>query len=174
MAQLVDATTRANMPAAGGPTLDVLTDHDKALYVDDGTTFYRVDGRFATWVSMSGSNLISDKGGSVALTGAGTFQVALGNLPADISVVNVRMETTVAFNAGTSATLSVGIAATPTLFSNAVNVFDAAGVETVTPAGAAYRNAVTALIAQFVYVGATPTAGKALVIVEFIKVPTTP
>jgi hypothetical protein len=157
MAQLVDATTRANMPAAGGPTLDVLTDHDKALYVDDGTTFYRVDGRFATWVSMSGSNLISDKGGSVALTGAGTFQVALGNLPADISVVNVRMETTVAFNAGTSATLSVGIAATPTLFSNAVNVF-----------------AVTALIAQFVYVGATPTAGKALVIVEFIKVPTTP
>jgi hypothetical protein len=100
--------------------------------------------------------------------------VSLGNLPANISVTAVRMESTVAFNSGTSDTLSVGIAGTSTLFSNAINVHDAAGVETVTSAGPAYRSAVTPLIAELTFVGAAPTAGKVLVIVSYIRVPPTP
>lgn len=183
MAGFTQTMTKAQMLAGnmiGYEGLILCTD-DYKLYTNDGTYFIPVDGHYWAIVQVVGTNLVATTcntldgtaNQTVALTADAVFAPQLFDLPAGVKVKTTTIESITAFNGGTSDTISVGITGSLTLFSNAINVHDAAGEETVTTAGQARRtSATTTVLANHTVVGAAPTAGKALIVVHAIKVPT--
>jgi hypothetical protein len=126
----------------------------------DGKFFYPADGQISAWV----------------LPGATGTETVIGELPAGVYVKNVRIQSTVAFSGGgaSTATISVGFSGSATAYATATNVFDAAGIETVTlGSSAGYSGTARQVIATLTCNGTT-TAGRAIVIVEFAPVPVQP
>jgi len=148
---------------------------DNKLYNNDGAVFYQTNDIYWAIIQVVGSNYVvttcntlDSTSAQTTATGSGqTTNIPAFKLPAGVKVEAVWMESLTAFNAGTSDTLSIGISGAYTTYSNAINVHDAAGEETVTTAGKT-RTTTSALqtYLQCVNDGAAPTAGKAIVLMQ--------
>jgi len=99
---------------------------------------------------------------------------ALGTLPADSYVYAVDVHVTQAFNSDGTDLLVVGWSGTTNALATSVDV-SSTGVKSVTlGASAGYNSASHAVIATYTAGGSAASAGKALVVVRYVSVPTTP
>jgi hypothetical protein len=105
---------------------------------------------------------------------SGTQNITLGVLPIAAYVVRVHIHCTTAFNAGGSDEIRVGYDADEDAYATLTDV-STSGVKTVTAgAGIGYDTTARSVEAYFVNTGAEPSAGRALVIVEYFLNPVVP
>ena len=115
--------------------------------------------------SIKATISLSDIGGGVDLTSGDTIQ--LFKLPAGSMVTGVIVNKLTVFNAGTTATLSVGDGGSATRFHDAIDVKTATGV--VASSAVPYGYAVTDTIDAVVTLdGTAATTGELEVIVTFV------
>ena len=97
---------------------------------------------------------------------SGIAQVAV-HLPVDAVVVGGELAVTTPFNSATSDTLSVGDAAHATRYANAANIH-VAGRIALTLTGFKVTSATRQLQVLWTGVGAAPTAGQVVLMVQYI------
>lgn len=92
---------------------------------------------------------------------------AVVNLPVNAMVVGGAIVVNIAFNAGTSDTLSLGDSASATRYASAVNIH-AAGRTALTLTGYKALATTRQILATWTAVGAAPTAGSVEIHLEYI------
>lgn len=119
--------------------------------------------------------ILTGQGATRALTGwlaDDVTSVELGTLPAAAYVPRVHVQVTEAFNSDGTDTLTVGTAADADAYATAVDV-STTGIKTVTlGASAGYVATAVAVVAAYAAGGSAPTTGKALVVLDYLAVPT--
>jgi len=95
----------------------------------------------------------------------------MGKLPANTNVVNVRIQVTENFNGSGSDLISVGYSGAATAFATTTDV-STTGIKSVTlGSSAGYNGTARDVQAYYTNGGGEPSTGKALVILEYYRVP---
>lgn len=98
----------------------------------------------------------------------------LGTVPAGSYIMVAHCHVTEAFNSDGTDEITVGYDALVNAFATAIDV-SSTGIKTVTlGAEGGYEGTTRAAEAYYVNGGSEPTTGKALIIIEFVRVPTSP
>ena len=96
---------------------------------------------------------------------------AMGKLPANAVVTNVRIQVTEAFNSDGTDLISVGYTGATTAFATTTDV-SSTGIKSVTlGSGVGFTATARDVNAYYANGGTEPTLGKALVILEYYRVP---
>ena len=105
-----------------------------------------------------------------------TTNPSLGTIPAGSYIMRVHCHVTEVFNAGgADDAITVGYDADVDAFATAIDVHTAVGVQAVTMgAEEGYEGTERAAEAYLTWTGGNPTQGKALIKIEFQRVPTQP
>lgn len=99
--------------------------------------------------------------------------VDLGSVPQNRYLVRSHVQVTEAFNSDGSDTLTVGTETDPDRFVTSIDV-STTGIKSVTLGIGAGYNDPSPISIFYTAGGSAPTAGKALVVLEFFPVPTQP